>query len=47
MTEGNPFTEKSHSRLSQTSELEIMNKLKEPTTTLNISLSICMRHTDL
>lgn len=27
VTEENPFTEKSHSRLSQTSELEIMNKL--------------------
>ena len=36
MTEGNPFTEKSHSRLSQTSELEIMNKLKEPTTTFSL-----------
>ncbi len=33
VTEENPFTEKSHSRLSQTSEMEIMNKLKEPTTT--------------
>lgn len=28
VTEETPFTEKSHSRLSQTSELEIMNKLK-------------------
>ena len=36
VTEGNPFTEKSHSRLSQTSELEIMNKLKEPTTTFSL-----------
>ena len=25
VTEENPFTEKSHSRLSQTSEMEIMN----------------------
>lgn len=25
MTEENPFTKKSHSRLSQTSEMEIMN----------------------
>lgn len=33
MTEENPFTEKSRSRLSQTSELEIINKLNEPTTT--------------
>lgn len=36
VTEENPFTEKSHSRLSQTSELEIMNKLKEPTTTFSL-----------
>lgn len=36
MTEEKPFTEKSHSRLSQTSELEIMNKLKEPTTTFSL-----------
>ena len=34
--EENPFTEKSHSRLSQTSELEIMNKIKEPTTTFSL-----------
>ena len=33
MTEENPFTEKSRSRLSQTSALEIINKLNEPTTT--------------
>ena len=36
MTEENPFTEKNLSRLSQTSELEIMNKLKEPTTTFSL-----------
>ena len=36
VTEENPFTEKNHSRLSQTSELEIMNKLKEPTTTFSL-----------
>ena len=33
MTKENPFTDKSRSRLSQTSELEIINKLNEPTTT--------------
>lgn len=36
VTEENPFTEKIHSRLSQTSELEVMDKRKEPITTFSL-----------